>query len=341
MSKEQITIPVFIPHQGCPHTCTYCNQWGATARTGIPGPEEIGQIIRRYTASVRGSVCRIELAFFGGSFTGMDRGIQEGYLSAAAEYLEQNIIQGIRLSTRPDCLSEQALELLVKYNVATIEIGCQSFDDRVLSFARRGHTAADIYASAARVKNRGFDLILQLMPGLPFDTRATSIESARAAADLAPSGVRIYPAVILRGTGLERSYAEKSYHPLSLDEAVDLCSDMYAIFNARGIPIIRMGLHPFSEANISEILAGPYHPAFGYLVKSRFRRKEMMERAGMCIPCRNGHARLLIPEKNCEEYIGYKKENIRFLKEHLQVKSISYEVTGDSDFTIMPEPQDK
>lgn len=341
MPKEHITIPVFIPHRGCPHTCVFCDQWGATSQTHIPRPEDIGELVRLYTASIKPTVRRVELAFFGGSFTGMDLAVQEAYLSAAAVFYKNNIIHGIRLSTRPDYLSDDILELLARYPVSTIEIGCQSFDDRVLSAARRGHTVDDIYGAVSRVRAHGISFVLQLMPGLPLDSRALSMESARAAADLAPSGVRLYPAVILGGTGLDRLYAEKTYRPLSLAEAVDLCSDMYSLFKSRDIPVLRMGIHPFSEARTSEIIAGPYHPSFGFFVKSHYRRKQMMDRTDLFGPYRGKDIMLFLPRENSEEYIGYKKDNMRYLESHFGLKSIVYAVSDVTEFSVMPGPVHK
>lgn len=329
MPKRQVTIPVFIPHLGCGHRCIFCNQWGSTAAREIPAPASIDDLVREYAQHLKASVTRVELAFFGGSFTGMRRDLQEAYLAAACRHLDAGIIHGIRLSTRPDYISREALDLLAGYRVSTIELGVQSFDDAVLEAAARGHTAAHVPAAAALIREYGFNLVIQLMPGLPRETRDSAVNSARAAAGLRPDAVRIYPAVVLAGTVMERLYRAHDYAPLSLDEAVDLCTEMYLLFRSRNIPVIRMGLHPFSPGQALAIVAGPYHPSFGYLVKSRVRRDEMAGIIGTHLKAQ-GHAvnelRMVIPEINKEEYIGNNKDNIRYLVRLFNLTGIDYSV---------------
>ena len=339
MAKEQITIPIFVPHLGCPHRCIFCNQWRATATHAIPGPAQIHDRIREYAPLIKKRVRRVELAFFGGSFTGIGKEIQEPLLAAASRHLKAGTIQGIRLSTRPDCISEETLALLRRYHVSTIELGIQSFDDAVLSTANRGHSAADSYAAVKLIKNHGFDFVLQLMPGLPCDTRESSLDSAHRAAALMPAAVRIYPAVVLKGTVMEKLFISGAYAPLSLDAAVDLCTEMYLIFTSSGIPVIRMGLHPFSPENIDTVVAGPYHPSFGFLVKSRARRDELValankhrhEHAGVTVST----IRVVIPREFKEEFIGDKKENIRYLKKLFNFDAVDYSVKPVSELQIV------
>jgi histone acetyltransferase (RNA polymerase elongator complex component) len=180
------------------------------------------------------------------------------------------------------------------------------------------------------IKDQGFELVIQLMPGLPCDTREASIDSARRAADIKPAAVRIYPAVVLKGTALERLFISGAYAPLSLDAAVDLCKDMYLIFKSSGIPVIRMGLHPFSPDTINTVVAGPYHPSFGFLVKSRGRRDELIalaDRHRRRHPGMTGRTiHIVIPSTYKEEFIGNKKENIRYLKNHFNFDAVDYSV---------------
>lgn len=330
MPKRQVTIPIFIPHLGCGHRCIFCNQWEATATTEIPAPETIDALILQYAPHIKKSVTRIELAFFGGSFTGIRKEVQEAFLATARRHLDAGRIHGIRLSTRPDYISEESLDLLREYRVSTIELGVQSFDDDVLEAAGRGHSAADVVTAAGRIADYGFNLVIQLMPGLPRETRDSALRSARAAADLVPDAVRIYPAVVLAGTAMERLYREKSYTPLSLDAAVDICRDMYQIFLSRNIPVIRMGLHPFSPGQSGTIIAGPYHPSFGFLVKSRARRDEMAGIIDTHLRSKGTRTidaiRMVIPENFKEEYIGNHKDNIRYLERLFNLTGIDYTV---------------
>ncbi len=339
MAKHQITIPVFIPHLGCAHRCIFCDQWSTTPAVSVPDPGSIDEIIRKYKPGVKKSVDRIELAFFGGSFTGIRKDIQESFLRCALRHLEANDIHGIRLSTRPDYISGESLALLGRYRVSTIELGVQSFDDAVLSASNRGHTATDVFSAVDLIKKYGFEFIIQLMPGLPAETRESALRSASLAAGLEPSAVRIYPAVVLKGTPLERLFLAGDYTPLSIEEAVDLCKDLYRLFLSQGIPVIRMGLHSLSPEQVRNVIAGPYHPSFGFLVKSRFRREVMSARVERYLHdnagIQAGNIRMILPDKNTEEFVGSGKENIHFLKEHFNLKGIHYSVGPVSDIEII------
>lgn len=327
MPKQQITIPIFLPNLGCPHRCIFCDQKKSTSAKQVPGPELIDTMIENYLPHIKKSVRRIELAFFGGSFTGIKRETQEAFLRAAHRHLENNTIQGIRLSTRPDYIDDGALELLEKYEVSTVELGVQSFDDSVLEASGRGHTADDVYQAVRCLKMHGFDFVIQLMPGLVGDSRESSLRSASEAASLNPTAVRLYPAVVLKGTGLEELYRSGRYSPLSIEEAIELCKDMFVLFNSRHIPVIRMGIHPFAPGEIPNIIAGPYHPSFGYLVKARVRRDEM----AACMERHIGNGltgadrvSIRIPERFMEEYLGANRENIAFLQSSFNIEHIDY-----------------
>lgn len=327
MPKQQITIPIFLPHLGCPHRCVFCDQRESTSVRHLPGPEHVDAIIGDYIPHIKKSVRRVELAFFGGSFTGIQRETQEAFLQAAHRHLAEKTIHGIRLSTRPDYISDEALELLKRYEVTTVELGVQSFDDRVLEASGRGHTVEDVYRAVRLLKEHGFDFVIQLMPGLVGDTRESSLNSSMEAASLNPSAVRIYPTVVLKGTGLDELYRSGLYKPLSREEAIELCKDIYILFTSRSIPVIRMGIHPFAPGEIGNIVAGPYHPSFGYLVKARARRDEM-------VACLKRHIRegrsvadritVRIPSRFMEEYLGANRENIAFLQSMFNIECIDY-----------------
>jgi histone acetyltransferase (RNA polymerase elongator complex component) len=339
MAKNQITIPIFIPHLGCGHRCSFCDQWGTTPAESMPVPELIDETVRRYLPATRTGIERVELAFFGGSFTGIRKDIQESFLGRALSHLEDNTIQAIRLSTRPDYISDDALSLLEKYRVKTVEIGVQSFDDSVLNASNRGHTAHDVFNAVECVKRHGFDFVIQLMPGLPAETRASALRSARLAAELGPAAVRIYPAVVLKDTALERLFMEGDYAPLRLEEAVELCKDLYREFLSRAIPVIRMGLHPLSPGRAGSVVAGPYHPSFGFLVKSRLRRDWMAARVDEYLRDNTGgqnrEIRMVLPDKNTEEFVGNARENILFLERHFHLRGIRYSAGPVPDIQII------
>ena len=328
MAKQRITIPVFIPHSGCPHRCAFCDQWAATGMPWPPSPSLVDELVKGYAPLIAPSVHRIELAFFGGSFTGMDRELQEAYLLRARHHLQRGAIHGIRLSTRPDYISDTTVRFLADHGVSTIELGAQSFDDGVLAASHRGHDGMATIRAADIIRRHRLDLVIQLMPGLPGETAASALRSARIAAECSPSGVRIYPTVVLRGTPLEALYLKNAYRPLSLDEAIELCVKLHAVFERRGVPVIRTGIHPLAPDRSRLIVAGPYHPSFGHLVKSRLRREEMMHRA-LDHLARHGGARalrFLIPSRFAGEYIGHRKENIRHILRHFALQRVDYTV---------------
>jgi len=337
MPKKRITIPVFIPHTGCPHCCVFCNQWRVTGSASQPDKESVAKTIDRYLSAVPPSVQKIELAFFGGSFTGIDRELQERYLSWIQPYIKKRAISSIRLSTRPDYIDETALSLLKRYHVETVELGVQSFDDEVLEASGRGHSSEDSVKAVNLLKKSGFRTGIQLLPGLPKDTPEKSIKSAEITQSLKPDDIRIYPAVVLKDTVLEEFYVSGNYTPMTIEETVQICSVMYGIFYENGINVIRMGLHPmdFTEGDNS-VVAGPYHPAIGFMIKSRYRRRhlesifETWQRNNSDVKT----AALFLPEKNREEYIGMNRENIFYLKEKFFLTEIICKTSDKNEPSI-------
>ncbi len=333
MPKKQVTIPIFIPHLGCPHRCVFCNQWESSGERKVPTADSIGEKIELYLSTIPDSVERIEVAFFGGSFTGIDTEKQEEFLSVPYRLKKDGCIQGIRLSTRPDCIDEEKLQLLKNLEVETVELGVQSFSDSVLAASRRGHTVGDTYKAIDLLKREGFKLVIQLMPGLPEDSTDSSIRSAKIAASLKPASVRIYPTVVLEKTRLAEMYRAGQYRALSLEEAIELCKEMLLIFSNQGIPVIRMGLHPFSDNEKENIITGPYHPAFGFLVKSRVKRDIMEKRVSEALNDSDFNSRetleMVVPEIEREEFIGYKRENLTYLRDKYRNLNIVFIMEND------------
>lgn len=265
MSRASI-LPVFIPHAGCPNDCVFCDQKSIAGASRAPTPEEVRSLVEEGLAVGHGAPP--ELAFYGGSFTAIAEDLQDAYLQAAQDALKEGRLSGVRVSTRPDFIDDRILRRLRTAGVTTVELGVQSFDDEVLARSRRGHTAAASMAAARCVRAHGLRLILQLMAGLPGDSRDRAVQSARTAAGLGPDGARIYPVAVLRGTRLAELCRQGAYIPLTLEEAVEISADMLEVFAAQDIPVIRIGLNP-SETLKADVLAGAYHPALGELVRGR------------------------------------------------------------------------
>ena len=268
MSQKHYTIPVFIPELACPNRCVFCNQQKISGHLLIPEEAEIVAQIETYLAGFP-SGAHIEIGFFGGSFTGVPVNEQEHFLSIAQPYLKNGQIYGIRVSTRPDYISETRLDLLKAYGVTTIELGAQSLDEEVLIKSKRGHSIADVEKAASLIISYGFSLGLQMMTGLPGDTLEKTLMTAHRIVELGADNTRIYPTLVIKNTELEELYLSGRYQPLTIDEAVFRVKQIIPIFEEANITILRIGLHP-SEGllNGDDLVAGPFHPSFRELAET-------------------------------------------------------------------------
>lgn len=264
-------FPFFLVHAGCPHRCIFCDQ-NVIARTRSPvSPRAVGEILEALGRSQRPpGKRRRQVAFYGGSFTRMPAERQHAYLDACRPFVGRGVVDSIRVSTRPDEVSGGQLAFLAERGVETVELGIQSLSDRVLRASRRGHSCEEARDAVQRVRAMGLEAGAQLMVGLPGDTGKESLETAEQLAGLKPDFVRIYPLLVLRHTELAESLQSGAYEPLGLEEAVSLCTEMLRRFEEASIPVIRIGLQEQEELGRGggDVLAGPYHPAFGHLVRS-------------------------------------------------------------------------
>lgn len=272
MKKEYI-IPIFVPHLGCPQDCTFCNQKKISGQTKMITAEDVRNTINSFLSKFKYSNRYIEVAFFGGSFTGIDVKKQEELLGAAYEFIKDKKINSIRLSTRPDYIDIEILKRLKKYGVKTIELGVQSSNDYVLKKCRRGHTFDDVKKASKLIRKHGFILGHQMMVGLPESNRNDEIKTACDLIKLKPKIVRIYPVLVVKGTRLEDDYNAGIYTPLSVDQAVEISKDLLKMFSAKKINVIRIGLQNTKEIQNpeneeSQVVSGPFHPAFRQLVES-------------------------------------------------------------------------
>ncbi len=307
-------IPFFIPHSGCPHQCVFCNQKNITGQTKPVAPLAIPQKITEYLA-ISSSDNPAHVAFYGGSFTALPFETQRAYLNAVQPFIHTGQIAGIRLSTRPDCITNEILALLKEYRVTTIELGVQSMDDVVLARSGRGHTATDTVNAVSLIKSDGFRIGLQLMPGLPGDSADSFIRTIDTVIALKPDFVRIYPALVIKDTPLEDLYASARYMPLSLHDAVALCREALERFELAGIDVIRIGLQPTEELEKpGTIITGPYHPAFRQLVESSILLDKMRCAVRNCTG-KTGRVTFQVNPKDLSAAIGQKRSNIKKLEE--------------------------
>ncbi|MCL2579837.1 MAG: radical SAM protein [Oscillospiraceae bacterium] len=264
MSKTR-RVAVFIPHAGCPHACCFCDQRAISGQNHPPTPAQVRATLSAAADTLQAPA---EIAFFGGSFTAVDANYRRALLDVAGEFLTAGHFTGIRISTRPDAVDREILRELAGTGVTAIELGAQSMNDRVLNLAGRGHTTAQTAEAAKMIRESGFSLGLQMMTGLPGDDAETTLATARALANLTPDTIRIYPTLVLAGSGLTREYTAGRYIPQTLGEAVDLCAELLKFFAGSGIKVIRLGLQQESTL-MAKLVAGPHHPAFRELVEGK------------------------------------------------------------------------
>jgi histone acetyltransferase (RNA polymerase elongator complex component) len=314
-------ISFFIPHSGCPHQCVFCNQKNITGHIKPVEPAVLPQKIKEYLAS-NTSDKTVHVAFYGGSFTALPIELQKDYLAAVQPFIHSGQIENIRLSTRPDCITDEILSLLHEYHANTVELGVQSMDDVVLQRSGRGHTTNDTMNAVTLLRKNGFSIGLQLMPGLPGDSAETFMKSIDTVVELKPDFVRIYPALVIKDTPLEDLHRSGRYVPLSLDDAVALCRDALEMFERAGIDVIRIGLQPTDELERpGTIIAGPYHPAFRQLVESSILLDEMRS----ALRTQDGKTDTVtfqVNPKDLAAAIGQHRSNIERLKKEFGVRTL-------------------
>ncbi len=329
MTARTRIYPVFLPHAGCPFQCVYCNQ----DRVVSPNPagssqkELLGRGIEDMRALARQS--RLsgmpgELAFYGGTFTSLPEQSLRRILCFALPLIREGIFSGIRFSTRPDSMTSSTCRILDEYPVQTVELGVQSMSREVLEKSLRGYGVDAVLESASTVKRHGWRLGIQMMAGLPGDSRGTFLDSIAQVVRLKPDFVRIYPTLVLSGTALAQWYRGGTYRPLKIEEALDWCAAAHQMLTAASIPVARMGLHGDPELEKpGGILAGPYHPAFGYLVKCRLWRNRVDELLQAVHPL-DGLADLTIrvPARFISEAAGPGRSNIAWWQQKWGIEKI-------------------
>ena len=325
MNKEYV-IPVFVPHLGCPNDCIFCNQKSISGQKKNVTKEEAKKIIDNFLKNIKDKDAKKEIAFFGGSFTGIDENVQEELLQVAYEYIEKGEVDSIRISTRPDYINKEILKRLKKYKVKTIELGVQSANDYILGRANRGHTFKDVEKASKLIRWYGFNLGHQMMVGLPESNRIDEINTAKALIKLKPKMVRIYPVLVIKGTKLEKEYNEGIYEPLSVVQAVETCKQLVRMFTDKKIEVIRVGLQNTDEIcnpdnKESEVVAGPFHPAFGQLVESSMWYDAIVEKIKK-LNVKVKEVEVTVNPIDANNVIGHKKENVIKLKDTYEVDLI-------------------
>jgi len=323
-------VPLFIPHRGCPHRCVFCNQTSITGlKDGTRSQQEVRDRITQFLGFRGARRGTTEVAFYGGNFLGLPKAYRKFLLEEAQSFVAKGQVDGIRFSTRPETVTAAALKELAPYTIRTIEVGAQCMNDTVLALSQRGHTGADTKRAVQVLKPCNVQVGLQIMPGLPGATAESILETGQQVAALRPDFVRIYPTVVVKNTALERWYESGRFTPLSLSEAVELTKRLYVHFKAVGIPVIRMGLQPSSSLRASgQVVAGPFHPAFGHLVQSAL----FLDLATQALESEKGLSRRVavkVYPSDVPKLVGQKRGNIRRLvaRFHLERLQVLPDVT--------------
>ena len=331
---KHINIPIFIPHLGCPNTCVFCNQ------RSISGVREfeLGSVrltIEEHlkTASLDDEV---EIAFFGGSFTGIDRGLMISLLDISKEYVERGLVQSVRCSTRPDYINEEILDILSLYKVKIIELGIQSASEKVLKLSKRGHGIEDTKRAMSLIKERGFSLVGQMMIGLPGSDLDSEIKTAELIISSGAVGARIYPTVVFKDTELMEMSHRGEYIPLTLEEATDRSAEVLMRFINGGVPVIRIGL--CSNENLDSentYYGGPNHPAIGELVINKLYYKLILEKASEMKLTKDDVLVVYVSRTSLSKAVGQHAMNRKLLKSVLGIKDIRF-VESDSltDYSV-------
>ncbi len=330
-------IPFFITHAGCPHQCVFCNQKNITGSIQPEDPASVPAKINHYL-SARTTNAPAQVAFYGGSFTALPTETQKRYLEPVLPFLLDGTVRNVRISTRPDAVGVETLSLLRRYQVTVVELGAQSMDNRVLARSGRGHTADDTCKALDLLRDHGFTAGLQLMPGLPGDSADSFRKTVTTVTGLKPDFVRLYPALVIRGTPLEQLFNEGRYTPLTLGEAVSRCREAYQEFGKAGIAVIRIGLQPTEELlKPGMILAGPFHPAFRQLVESSVFL-EKMRQALLSRDTTRDAAVFEVDPRDLSLAIGQQRTNINSIKKEFGLRRVHVTVKSGKRGSVVLLP---
>jgi histone acetyltransferase (RNA polymerase elongator complex component) len=333
LPSQRLIIPLFITNRGCPHRCTFCR--GITAENCDPETVTVSvmkDIVSCYLSTSKpDKKAYTQIAFYGGNFTGLDPHEQDKLLTLAGTFIKTGDVRSLRTSTRPDFLDHDQIDRLKRAQVKTVEIGAQSMVDEVLDLSCRGHSSEDVRKAVTTLRENGFETGVHLMAGLPGDNRDRFLYSVDEVIRLRPDMVRIHPTLVFKGTALADSYERGDYPPLSMDEAVDLCSHALRRFERAGIPVIRIGLQPESDMERpGTILAGPYHPAFRSLVEGKLFF-EMASRLLASMPENLKQANFYVSPKDISFFRGLNNGNMERI----------YALTNPAGLTVSADPGQK
>lgn len=334
MKKKINIVPVFVPHYGCPNDCIFCNQRKITNYEKSIDIDSVREYIDTYISYFKTREVKREIAFYGGSFTGIKREDMISYLQIANEYINSGQIDSIRLSTRPDYIDEEILTILRKYKVETIELGVQSMNDEVLEANNRGHNSQAVICASNLIHDYGFKLGLQMMIGLYKDDEKTALDTAKKFIELNPDVVRIYPTLVIEDTYLETLYKLNKYKPLDTEEAVRIIKPIYALFKSEDIDVSRIGLQPTENINEEgSVVAGPFHAAFRQLVEQELYREAIEDVLSLYKNIET--LTIEVPNSKMSYIVGNKGVNKKYLIDKFNISKISFKANPENRIFLL------
>lgn len=327
MSRNYYIIPIFVPHEGCPHDCVFCNQNKITAsESDKVDASFVRNTVEEYKKTINKESATVEISFFGGTFTAIPLSKQRELLEVAKEYKVNGYIDKIRLSTRPDYIDDEILSHLKFYGVDIIELGVQSLDDEVLRRSGRGHSVEDVIRASRLIREYGFILGHQIMLGLPGDTFEKDIETTKMSIEMKPNICRIYPSLVIKDTPMEKMFLRGDYKPYSLDEAIKISKVLYTMYKDARVNIIRIGLQPTDNINANgDVVAGPFHPSFRELVESSILNDKIYEAVSKF----DGDVEITLSNRTISKLYSNKKKYFNELKDKVFPKKISIDLDNN------------
>ena len=138
-----------------------------------------------------------------------------------------NVI-GLSIATRPDCIDDDCLEYLSELNkrtYLTVELGLQSIHDKTLKLINRGHNLKCFEDCFKKLHDKGINVVVHIINGLPYETKDMMIETVKYLNDLKIDGIKIHMLHILKDTELEKLYQKENFHVLTKEEYIDIVCD--------------------------------------------------------------------------------------------------------------------
>ena len=329
--RSQLVIPIFIPHEGCPYRCAFCNQSKITGAHERSDQEMVQETIKIYLDALDSNNLpdKREVAFYGGSFTGLAIERQTNLIDAVIPWIISGHIESIRISTHSLLVNDINISFLKDNFVQIVELGIQSTNNDVLNAVGRPCGLATVKDAVKSIRKRNLSLGLQLMPGLPKDDETTFLQSVEDVISLRPDFVRIYPTLVIKNTTLFKMYSRGEYLPWSLDRMLQLVKTAMIEFEKADIQVIRVGLHS-DPSMLENLVDGPYHPSFRYLVDSLIamdKMVSMIERLKNIPP----ELTFIVPSNKVSLYLGYRKSNIHKIKKIFGINNIFLQQTGNHE----------